>query len=455
MALFDKILNPISNVLPQNDKNVKLHDRVLGMQASEKSQETKSLWSRIMSAGTQANPVESLAKSPVGQYIGESFQRNVFGTPTQKDIQQAQTTGSQYQTLTRQAAEPIARKRVGLETGLIGSIGQAPKAIKTGKKILNVVKDKYGTPFRKEGTRQYLGHPEDNGGIFYHGTTPENKKSIMKHGIDTSKNKKEWGAEQPEAFYIANKSEAGMYGGDTLVKIKVKPGETVKTMPVEDFTAEQNAKFKRSIDEINWAKKNGYDAINYGDEIAVINPSKFEVIKSNQSGKVNTGALTAGAGAAMTASIVSPMARGRKMTVENKKPLDAEKDIYKPQTITATNYDPFDPRQTKSYGKKGEVAIGEGVINDGQMVAAARDKSGQPFIPYGSVIEMNGKRYLVADTMNKRYNGTKKIDFPTPKQGSKINKKFQGKKKIKILRLGKGKADARRFINSGQWQVFK
>ena len=139
--------------------------------------------------------------------------------------------------------------------------------------------DKNGTPTKElpnGGTT--LAKPEENiKGVWYHGTTIDNKASILKNGINSALNKKGF-AEQPEAFYMADKGEAGMYGADkNAVGIRIKPGAKVKTIGADEFTAEQNSQFKRGIDQINWARKNGYDAINHGDEIAVLNPSKFEV----------------------------------------------------------------------------------------------------------------------------------------------------------------------------------
>lgn len=122
-------------------------------------------------------------------------------------------------------------------------------------------------------------NPED-GGVYLHGTTKENYDSLLKNGFNAKLNKKGF-AEQPEAFHVGDSIEAGMYG-DRVVAVKARSGESVKTISRSDFTPEQNRSFKRGIDEINWAKNHGYDAINAGDELIIVNPQKFEVFDKSQ-----------------------------------------------------------------------------------------------------------------------------------------------------------------------------
>ena len=135
--------------------------------------------------------------------------------------------------------------------------------------------DAYGTPRSENG--KSLGNPQ-SGDVYYHGTSKQNKTTLLSKGFDTSLNKKGF-AEQPEAFFVGDYTEASMYLED-MVGVRVKDGVTVKTIGREQFTAEQNASFKKGIDEINWAKENGYDAINAGDELIIVNPTKFEIIDS-------------------------------------------------------------------------------------------------------------------------------------------------------------------------------
>jgi len=155
------------------------------------------------------------------------------------------------------------------------------------------VLDKDGVPsiYEKGSDLPTLAHPEERpDGVWYHGTNEANKKSILKTGINTKLNTRDF-AEQPEAFYMSSKGEAEMYGRpENLVKVRIKKGEKVKTIGVDEFSIEQNREFKTDLDRINWAKKNGYDAINHGDEIAIVNPEKFEVFdtetKSNFGKKI-------------------------------------------------------------------------------------------------------------------------------------------------------------------------
>ena len=143
--------------------------------------------------------------------------------------------------------------------------------------------DKFGTPIVKgEGNSlPSLADPADNGGVWYHGTTAENKASILKNGINTQLNKKGY-AEQPEAFYMADKKEAGMYGGDSnAVGIRVKKGEMVKTLNVASpewaETLGRSSGTAQTAEALRKLRAKGYDAINHGDEIEVLNPNKFEV----------------------------------------------------------------------------------------------------------------------------------------------------------------------------------
>lgn len=123
-----------------------------------------------------------------------------------------------------------------------------------------------------------LRDPEE-GMVFSHGTTKQNKESLLKHGIDTTKNTK-GRAEQPAAFYIADESESGGYG-DAKVGVRVKPGEKVKTLSISSpewaETVGKSKNAQETATALEELRNRGYDAINNGDEIEVINPKKFEV----------------------------------------------------------------------------------------------------------------------------------------------------------------------------------
>jgi len=159
----------------------------------------------------------------------------------------------------------------------------APKAGKEAVEAVSRETAPAGKEITDTATRQ-LKDPEE-GMTFYHGTTKENKESILDNGIDTLLNKK-GRAEQPEAFYVADKAEAGMYGDpDNIVGIRVKPGEKVKTLSVSSPEwAEVVGKSKNSAETAEGLKelrKRGYDAVNYGDEIEILNTKKFEAFDAS------------------------------------------------------------------------------------------------------------------------------------------------------------------------------
>jgi hypothetical protein len=122
------------------------------------------------------------------------------------------------------------------------------------------------------------------------------------------------------------------------------------------------------------------------------------------------------------------------------------------EEFIGTNYDPYDPLQTKP----NPDGIGSsGVKLDKTMVASSFKEDGVTAnLRNGTVILIPGfpKPFLVADVMNKRFNGMNKIDFVDPEsKGSAnptLNKNFTG---IEILREGSGRADARDFVSSGEW----
>lgn len=125
-----------------------------------------------------------------------------------------------------------------------------------------------------------------------------------------------------------------------------------------------------------------------------------------------------------------------------------------------TNYDPLDIWQNRPDATAENIGKGAaGVKIDDTMVAVSRKKdSDEAMIRLGTVLEHpeTGKRYLVADLMNERFNGMQKIDFATPKRGKEIdenyNKSFKG---FKIIREGQGYEDVRDFVESGEWDKIK
>lgn len=121
-----------------------------------------------------------------------------------------------------------------------------------------------------------------------------------------------------------------------------------------------------------------------------------------------------------------------------------------------TNYDPYDPEQTRENPDgKGKAGI---EMNDDMVATSLKDDGLTGNLRLGTVIRVPSlnKVFLVADTMNKRFNGMNKIDFvrkdkkktPDPE----VNKEFSD---IEILREGAGPEDARKFVESGEWEMLK
>lgn len=127
------------------------------------------------------------------------------------------------------------------------------------------------------------------------------------------------------------------------------------------------------------------------------------------------------------------------------------------QPFIGTNYDPYDPDQTKPEPD----GIGKAMIKlDESMVATSLKEDGETGnLRLGTVIRvpaLDNKLFLVADTMNKRFNGMNKIDFVAPNSKKKpdpnLNQNFEG---IEIVREGQGAKDAREFVESGEWEKMK
>lgn len=125
--------------------------------------------------------------------------------------------------------------------------------------------------------------------------------------------------------------------------------------------------------------------------------------------------------------------------------------------FTGTNYDPYDPQQNDPTRDPALVGVGAGGFKiDENMVATTLQKDLETAtLRLGTVIRVPelDRVFLVGDLLNKRFAGQNKIDFATPQKGSvpdpTFNKDF---KDIEILREGQGYADARQFVESGEWQ---
>lgn len=144
--------------------------------------------------------------------------------------------------------------------------------------------------------------------------------------------------------------------------------------------------------------------------------------------------------------------------------VEEEKPIEEPVALPkleggwiGTNYDPYDVDQNRPDADKDTIGIGATGIKIGErMVAVSRKpNSDEAMVRLGTVLRDPETRemYLVADLMNRRFDGQNKIDFATPKSGKvpneKYNKTFEG---LEIVREGKGYEDARSFVESGEWQ---
>lgn len=125
-----------------------------------------------------------------------------------------------------------------------------------------------------------------------------------------------------------------------------------------------------------------------------------------------------------------------------------------------TNYDPFDVGQNRPDATEENIGIGAaGVKIAENMVAVSRKKdSDEAMLRLGTVLRdpESGEHYLVADLMNRRFDGQNKIDFATPKTGKEINEKynrtFSG---FEVVREGGGYEDVREFVESGEWDKIK
>jgi hypothetical protein len=148
--------------------------------------------------------------------------------------------------------------------------------------------------------------------------------------------------------------------------------------------------------------------------------------------------------------------------VPQKSPMPTKPEPKKPlrtfdEPFIGTNYDPYDPEQTRpNPDGKGKAGI---KMTDDMVATALKEDGLTGNLRLGTVIRvpsLDNQVFLVTDTMNKRFNGMNKLDFvrankkktPDPT----VNKEFSD---IEILREGAGPEDARKFVESGDWKKFK
>lgn len=130
------------------------------------------------------------------------------------------------------------------------------------------------------------------------------------------------------------------------------------------------------------------------------------------------------------------------------------------QPFIGTNYDPYDVEQNRPDATEENIGLGAaGVKIKENMVAVSRKpKSDEAMVRLGTVLRdpETKELYLVADLMNRRFDGQNKIDFATPKTGKEINEKynrsFEG---LEVVREGQGYEDVRAFVESGEWDKMK
>jgi len=126
-----------------------------------------------------------------------------------------------------------------------------------------------------------------------------------------------------------------------------------------------------------------------------------------------------------------------------------------------TNYDPYDRYQNRvdaTADNIGQGAVKGVTIGPGMAAVSRIPNSDEAEIRLGTVLQdpNTGEVFLIADLMNRRFDGQKKIDFATPNTGKEINPKynktFSG---FKVLRQGGGYKDTRNFVNSGEWDALR
>lgn len=126
-----------------------------------------------------------------------------------------------------------------------------------------------------------------------------------------------------------------------------------------------------------------------------------------------------------------------------------------------TNYDPMVPNQNRPEATAENLGYGAvaGVkIRPGMAAVPRKPNSDEAMLRLGTVLEnpKTGERYLVADLMNRRFDGMNKLDFATENTGDAVdpyyNQIFEG---WRVIRQGNGYEDARNFVLSGEWDKLR
>lgn len=152
---------------------------------------------------------------------------------------------------------------------------------------------KTGSAFRsgakevlEEGAEVAVKNLDNLENVFYHGTSIENKRSILKDGWDPTKSIGK-NNEQPAALFVSTDPfEASMYGKSELV-VRPKNGASIKVL--EGSSQEWADTLGKSRNSEETAKiyddlrSRGYDLVDEGDEQAILNPEKFDFIDMESS----------------------------------------------------------------------------------------------------------------------------------------------------------------------------
>ncbi len=296
----------------------------------------------------------------------------------------------------------------------------------------------------------------------YHGTNAKGVKGITESGTLN------------EFSYLATDKNASIgfvfgKGGDVLeIKVPVKDAGFVQ----QSMAGSKGATIQNPVKLVK-----GKDGIWRAEQWQTRSQLKAEWDKvgnsikkpSNKAGFITPKITIAGAGATVTGGLLAKIQQRR----ENKKlektpqPLKQQEPkkinpvLQNTQPLQGefigTNYDPYDPDQTRP-NANGEGAV-TGVTIDETMVAVPRKpNSNEAMVRLGTVIYVPelDDIFLVADLMNKRFDGQNKIDFARPEKGKTpdptVNKNFQN---IQIIRQGNGYEDTRNFVQSGEWEKMK
>jgi len=167
-------------------------------------------------------------------------------------------------------------------------------------------------------------------------------------------------------------------------------------------------------------------------------------------GALGLGALGLGAVTAGRTPSVTKYERGQSGKEELLKQAIPREGKFK-----GSNYDPFDPTQTRP-NTDGKGAAG--VLLDNSMVATSLKKnSDEGSLRLGTVIYIPelDEIFLVADTKNERY-GENEIDFVAPEGKKDPVSKFNQNFTVQVIRQGEGKGgNTRQFVESGEWEEMK